>query len=216
LFLLVAIVVALLCSSPLLQASWRPVGSNPFSAGRPGRGKRQIGQSDTLSFRIVLAYDFGGAIIVHFKRDHRDDAPLVVGMSVETTCCESMDYFRSNDRFADFVIHEAAHVFPNCKRRTLGLPATRRREWLLEIDFGKRETFAYACEAYSRILELSDSALARRTLCQELEGDSMPPDAQVCTRDYIDILRSAVAARNGWRKILMACTPARPSRTRRS
>ena len=37
------------------------------------------------------------------------------------------------------------------------LPETRQRERLLYIDFyidfRKRETFAYACEAYSRILE---------------------------------------------------------------
>jgi hypothetical protein len=71
-----------------------------------------------------------------------DDAPRIVGMSEDTTCFVSMDYFRANHRFADFVVHEAAHVFHNCERRTLGLPATRRREWLLEIAFGKRETFA--------------------------------------------------------------------------
>ena len=84
-----------------------------------------------------------------------------VGMSVGTACFVSMDYFRINHRFVDFVVHEAAHVFHNCERRTLGLPETRRHEWLLEIDFGKRETFACACEAYSRILELGDSARAR-------------------------------------------------------
>jgi len=33
----------------------------------------------------------------------------------------------------------------------VGLPETNQREWLLDIDFRKRET--YACEAYSRILE---------------------------------------------------------------
>ena len=42
---------------------------------------------------------------------------------------------------------------PGRERRTVGLPETRQREWLLDIDFRKRETFAYACEAYSRILE---------------------------------------------------------------
>jgi hypothetical protein len=64
-----------------------------------------------------------------------DDAPRIVGMSEDTTCFVSMDYFRSNHRFADCVIHEAAHVFHSCKRSALGLPAKRRREWLLEIDF---------------------------------------------------------------------------------
>ena len=143
-----------------------------------------------------------------------NDAPRIVAMSEDMTCFVSMDYFRSNHRFADFVIHEAAHVFHNCKRRTLGLPATRRREWLLEIEFGKRETFAYVCEAYSRILELGDSTLARRKLRQELEGEAAPPDERVRPLEYIDILRSAVSARNGWKKILSACAPPRTSRSR--
>jgi hypothetical protein len=143
-----------------------------------------------------------------------DDAPRTVGMSVGTTCFVSMDYFRSNGRFADFVVHEAAHVFHNCKRGTLGLPETRRREWLLDIDFSKRETFAYACEAYSRILELDDSARARRKLYQELESGPMPGDEQVCVQDYIETLRPAVAARNGWKHILVACAPPRAKRTR--
>src|ERR1700730_5536378 len=143
-----------------------------------------------------------------------DDAPRIVGMSEDMTCFVSMDYFRSNHSFADFVIHEAAHVFHNCKRRTLGLPATRRREWLLEIAFGKRETFAYACEGYSPHLELGDSVLARRRLYQELEREAPPPDELVCHQEYVDILRSAVCARNGWKKILSACAPPRTSRTR--
>jgi hypothetical protein len=134
-----------------------------------------------------------------------DDTPLVVGMSVGTTCFVSMDYFGSNDRFDDFVVHEAAHVFHNCKRRTVGLPETRRREWLLEIDFRKRETFAYACEAYSRILELGNSPRARRELYQELVSASMPPDERVCVQEYMDILRAAVMARNGWKHILNSC-----------
>jgi hypothetical protein len=77
-----------------------------------------------------------------------DDAPWIVGFSEETTFYVSPEYFRDDQPFADFVVHEAAHVFHNCKRRTLGLPETRTREWLLDIVFAKRETFAYACEAY--------------------------------------------------------------------
>jgi hypothetical protein len=111
-----------------------------------------------------------------------DDPPLAVGMSVGTTCFVSMDYFRANNRFADFVVHEAAHVFHNRKRHTVGLPDTRRREWLLEIDFIKRETFAYSCEAYSRILELGDSAHARRKLYRELESGPMPGTNKCASR----------------------------------
>ena len=34
----------------------------------------------------------------------------VVGLSVDTTCYVSLKYFSEDDPFADFVLHEAAHV----------------------------------------------------------------------------------------------------------
>jgi len=72
-----------------------------------------------------------------------EDAPRIVGLSEETSCFVSPAYFDSNgDRFADFVLHETAHIFHNCRRVTIGLPARRGREWLLEIDFRMRETFS--------------------------------------------------------------------------
>jgi hypothetical protein len=144
-----------------------------------------------------------------------DDAPRAVGMSVGTTCFVSMDHFCANHRFADFVVHEAAHVFHNCKRRTLGLPEKRgRREWLLEIDFSKREAFAYACEAYSRILGLADGPHSRRKLYQELESGPLRGNGQACVQDYLEAVRAAVAARNGWKHILYMCAPPWARRTR--
>jgi hypothetical protein len=74
------------------------------------------------------------------------DAPHLVGLSEETTCFVSPEYFAEDDPFADFIVHEAAHIFHNCKRATIGLRETRTKEWLLDIEYRKRETFAYACE----------------------------------------------------------------------
>ncbi len=85
----------------------------------------------------------------------------------------------------------------------------RRREWLLDIDFGKRETFAYACEVYSRILDLGSSVTARRELLSQVENAPSLPDDRVVASEYINILRSAVAARNGWKQILRNCEPPR-------
>ena len=73
-------------------------------------------------------------------------------LSEETTCYVSPAYFGEEDPFADVVVHEVAHIFHNCKRHKAGLRQTRRREWLLDIEFRKRETFAYACEAYACVL----------------------------------------------------------------
>ena len=77
------------------------------------------------------------------------DAQVIVGLSQGTTCYVSLAYFKETDPCADFIVHEVAHIFHNCKRATIGLPVSRRREWLLDIDFRKRELFAYACEAFS-------------------------------------------------------------------
>ena len=138
----------------------------------------------------------------------------IVGLSAGTTCFVAMDYFSAPSRFDDSVVHEAAHVFHNCKRRTLGLTASPKREWLLDIDYAKRETFAYACERYSRILELGSSAAARREGLLEVTQGPPPPDDRVDPQEYIDILTEAVAARNGWKVILRRCSAAAAERTR--
>jgi hypothetical protein len=135
------------------------------------------------------------------------DAPRIVGLSLGTTCYVSADYFRAQERFEDFVLHEAAHIFHNCKRRTAGLREIRGREWLLDIGFGKRETFAYACETYGRLLERAHRPAARRMLLLEIENGPMPPDDGVDPGEYVDILHEAVAARNGWKRILERCSP---------
>ncbi|HBJ34863.1 MAG TPA: hypothetical protein DDZ51_08890, partial [Planctomycetaceae bacterium] len=88
----------------------------------------------------------------------------------------------------------------------------RHREWLLEIDFAKRETFAYACEAYSRILELGETRSTRNRLLSELADGAMPPDERVHGAEYVDILREAVGARNGWKCIRERCSPTSPTR----
>jgi len=141
-----------------------------------------------------------------------DEASAIVGLSHETTCFVSVDYFRDQDPCADYVVHEAAHIFHNCKRKTIGLPETRRREWLLEIDFCKRETFAYACEAYSRILALGETAARRRAALAAHGVGPLPGRDTVDGDEYLDILRQALAARNGWKRILQRCAPAKPRR----
>ena len=141
-----------------------------------------------------------------------DDAPKIVGLSEGTTCYISTAYFQRESRFEDFLVHEAAHVFHNCKRETIGLPKVRGREWLLEIDFRKREMFAYACEGFSRIIALGNTLAARRRLLTDIEKERVLPDDRVDVDDYIQTLRHAVCSSNGWKRILESCKP--PSRGR--
>lgn len=133
----------------------------------------------------------------------------ILGMSEETTCLVSPAYFTEEDRFSDFIVHETAHIFHNWKREYAGLPYSRTREWLLSIDFNKRETFAYACEAYSRILTLGRTRAERKSLLDEYAARVAIGDERADAVEVVDILREAIAARNGWKRILARCAPMR-------
>jgi hypothetical protein len=145
-----------------------------------------------------------------------EGAPRIVGLSAETTCFVSLEYFTETNPFADFIVHEAAHVFHNCKRLTVGLPETRRREWLLDIDFRKRETFAYGCEAFSRVVELCPKIKDRPAMIEDYAQTFMLGDEHVDHDELVDVLREAARARNGWKHILARCAPRRERRSARS
>jgi len=136
-----------------------------------------------------------------------DDQPVnFVGFSEETTFYVSMTYFKDGDPFADWVVHEAAHVFHNWKRGYVGLPETRTRGFLLNIAFAKREVFAYACEAYSRILERAKSPADRRRLYVEYVENWVPHCDEPDREDLVKSVAAAVGARNGWKHILSHCS----------
>ena len=133
-------------------------------------------------------------------------------MSEETTCYVSPDYFADDDDpFADFIVHEAAHIFHNSRRRTIGLHETRRKEWLLDIEFTKRETFAYSCEAYARIVARAKSLPERPALAVEYASERRISAERVDPIEVASIVAEASNARNGWKVILARCAPiARP------
>lgn len=144
------------------------------------------------------------------------EAPRILGLSQETTCYVSAEYFSERGRMEDFVIHEGAHIFHNCKRRTVGLPETRTKEWLLLLEFSKRETFAYSCEAYGWIVEHASTKPERLDLANRFGAhgfgqcdESMDPD------EVTNIVQEACHARNGWKAILGRCSPEKRS-TRRA
>ena len=131
-------------------------------------------------------------------------APNIVGFSEEQTCYVSPAYFEDEHPFADFVVHEAAHIFHNSWRRAVGLPETRNRKHILHIDYRKQETFAYACEAYSRILERAQSAKERRQLVNSFDGFDVS-DRRVTAEEVATLVRQACERRNGWKVILAHC-----------
>ena len=142
-----------------------------------------------------------------------DEAPRIVGMSEETTCFVSAAYLEDDSPFSDFVVHEVAHIFHNCKRATVGLRETRRKEWLLDIEFRKRETFAYACEAFARVVEHAPRLRDRPGHALQFGQDFHPDDERVDPAEVADIVLEASGRRNGWKVILARCAPPRPTRS---
>jgi hypothetical protein len=140
------------------------------------------------------------------------DAPSLLGLSQETTCYVTADYFADRGRIEDFVIHEAAHVFHNCKRKTAGLTETRTKEWLLLLEFSKRETFAYSCEAFGWIIEHSSSKAERLALGERFAAHGFGQcDESMDPSEVSDIVEEACHARNGWKVILKHCAPEKRS-----
>lgn len=136
------------------------------------------------------------------------DAPRIVGLSQETTCFLTSAYFAEDEPFADFLVHEVAHIFHNHKRRRAGLRATRHREWLLPVAFQKRETFAYSCEGYARVVERAPKLADRPPLASTFDGFSTT-DGDVDACEVAEIVREAARHRKGWKVILARCGPDR-------
>jgi hypothetical protein len=137
------------------------------------------------------------------------NAPRLVGLSEEITCYVSLEYFAEDDPFAEFIVHEAAHVFHNCKRATIGLHETRTKQWLLDIDYRMRETFAYACEAYARVFERGKRPAERLALAEEYGRAVRLSEERVDAGEVATIVREAATAPNGWKVILARCAPMR-------
>jgi hypothetical protein len=136
-----------------------------------------------------------------------ESAPRLVGLSEEITCYVSPEYFSQDDPFDDFIVHEAAHIFHNCKRAPVGLRETRRKEWLLDIEYRKRETFAYSCEAYARVIERAKKPVERRVLAEQYARAARISDDRVDAAEVAANVKAAAEARNGWKLILERCAP---------
>ena len=156
---------------------------------------------------LSTVWNLADAYLADLGAERLSSDPAVVGLSEGTTCFVTGAYFENPEPFSDYIVHEAAHVFHNCKRETVGLPATRRREWLLDIDFKKRETFAYACESYSCLVEKGRGRERRRQLFGELTRSHAPGDDRVDSDEYLSILAAAIESRAGWKCILDRCKP---------
>ena len=60
--------------------------------------------------------------------------------------------YQTNDAYSDVVVHEAAHMLHCLKPRHYGLHVGRHQERFVDVEFRHYELFAFAREAYSRVV----------------------------------------------------------------
>jgi hypothetical protein len=121
--------------------------------------------------------------------------------------------YQTDDPYSDVVVHEAAHMLHYLKPSHYGLNVRRGQERFVDIEFHRRELFAYACEAYSRVV-LYAGRRSRIAFAEKmLDGAFSFPRTQI--KEVAALVVSAARARNGWRLIREATvihnTRGRPS-----
>lgn len=80
---------------------------------------------------------------------------------------------------------------------------------MLDIEYLKRETFAYACEAYARVLARGKNPAEQLALVDAYDRGVRISDERMDVAEVVSIVRATAAARNGWKVILARCAPTR-------
>jgi len=107
--------------------------------------------------------------------------------------------YETKDPYSDVVVHEAAHLLHYLKPRNFGLHVRRHQERFVDIEFRHRELFAYACEAYARVL-LHGECKSRILFAEKMREDAFSfPLSEL--ENVAALVLEAVRSRNGWRVI---------------
>jgi len=107
--------------------------------------------------------------------------------------------YQTNDPYSDVVVHEAAHMLHYLKPSHYRLHVRRGQERFVDIEFRHRELFAYACEAYSRVV-LHGERRFRIAFAEKMQDAAFSfPRSQVA--EVAALVISAARARSGWRVI---------------
>src|SRR5260370_19629883 len=76
--------------------------------------------------------------------------------------------YETKDLYSDVIVHEAAHLLHYLKPKHYGLHVRRGQERFVDVEFCHRELFAFACEAYSRVVRHNDRK-SRISFAEELK-----------------------------------------------
>ena len=107
--------------------------------------------------------------------------------------------YETQDPYSDVVVHETAHLLHYLKPQNFGLNVRRHQERFVDIEFRHRELFAYACEAYARVV-LHGERKARIAFAEKMQDGSFSfPRGQI--EEVAALVLEAARARSGWRVI---------------
>lgn len=110
--------------------------------------------------------------------------------------------YQTKDPYSDVIVHEAAHLLHYLKPRNFGLHVRRHQERFVDVEFRHRELFAFACEAYSRVV-LHGPRKPRIAFAESMKHDAFSfPTGQM--EEVAALVLNAARARNGWRVIRAA------------
>jgi hypothetical protein len=110
--------------------------------------------------------------------------------------------YLTDDPYSDVVVHEAAHLLNYLKPRHYGLCTGRHQERFVDVDLPHYELFAYACEAYSRVVQQGDRKSRIAFAGRMTEGAFSFPRREL--NEIAPLILRAAAARNGWRVLRQA------------
>ena len=114
-------------------------------------------------------------------------------------CAHAVVRLRDQRPIREVIVHEAAHLLHYLKPGHYGLHVRRGHEGFVDVEFRHRELFAFASEAYSRVV-LHRERKSRIGFAEKmLEGAFSFPRGQI--EEVAALLLNAARARNGWRFI---------------
>jgi hypothetical protein len=122
--------------------------------------------------------------------------------------------YQTKDPYSDVVVHEAAHMLHYLKPSHYGLGVRRGQERFVDIEFCHRELFAYACEAYSRVVLQGERKLRIAFAEKMLDAAFSFPRGQI--EAIAALVLRAARVRNGWRVIREATVIHRTRRRAKS
>jgi len=107
--------------------------------------------------------------------------------------------YETKDPYSDVVVHETAHLLHYLKPTNFGLDVRRHQERFVDVEFRHRELFAFACEAYSRVI-LRGPRQSRVAFAENMrEGAFSFPSGSI--GEVTALVLNSARARNGWRVI---------------